>query len=304
MRSQPPRLRVRTPVQIADYQPGSSYGPRILPDYELVWLLRGSARWTTQVLDGEGSVVDQQVHQLRPGMVALARQGTREEYSWDRDRLSQHAYVHFTVEATSRLGPVETWPVVRPMSEVGLIEPLCGYLLDLAAVPSDWARLRSDEMVELLVDLFAGGPLQHETEPVPDRLQRVADRVWDRWSQDGMIIIPVAELAEAANLSLGHLHQVFRDSYGCGPSRALELIRLASAAVSLQRSNDTLRQIAAVTGYSNPYHFSRRFAATYGMPPGQYRLTGEYADPLAPVRRFRLLGLATCLLRHGPGGEP
>lgn len=299
MRSRPPLIGVRTLVQVADYQPGSTYGPRILPDYELVWLLQGAARWTSQTLDEAGTVVEERVHRLEPGMLALARKGTRERYQWDADRISQHAYVHFDVEDQGRLGPVADWPVTRSMSDAVILEGLCSYLLDLAGEQSAWARRRSDEMVQLLLDLFVGGTVTRD-ERFPDQLIPVVEHVAAAWSRDGMGIVTVPELAEAAGLSPGHLHHLFRSRYGCGPARALELVRLASAAVSLQRSNDTLAQIATVAGYSNPYHFSRRFVATYRMPPGRYRATEEFADPMQPIRTTPLLGLANYLLRRTP----
>jgi transcriptional regulator GlxA family with amidase domain len=89
---------------------------------------------------------------------------------------------------------------------------------------------------------------------------------------------------------------VFRAEYAVGPVAAVELVRLARAATLLQRSNLTVGAVATACGFANPFHFSRRFRATYGVPPRTYRRTQTADDPLAPVARAGLLALAHRLL--------
>jgi AraC family transcriptional regulator len=79
-------------------------------------------------------------------------------------------------------------------------------------------------------------------------------------------ILPAAELAAAAGVSSGHLFRVFRAEFGCGPARALEVVRLARSAATLQRSKASLAAVAAQHGFANAYHFSRRFSQADRMP--------------------------------------
>ena len=67
------------------------------------------------------------------------------------------------------------------------------------------------------------------------------------------------------------------------------------AAAMLQRSNATLEEVAAACGFANAYHFSRRFRASYAVPPGRYRRTEPKADPLGPVRAAGLQSVAQLL---------
>ena len=113
-------------------------------------------------------------------------------------------------------------------------------------------------------------------------------------------VLSADELAEAAGVSVGHLFRVFRAEYGCGPIRAIELVRLARSAVALQRSNASLGVVAAQHGFANAYHFSRRFAQAYGMPPGAFRRQRLSPDPLEPVRQARLISFAAPLLSTVP----
>ncbi|MFI5694911.1 helix-turn-helix domain-containing protein [Kribbella sp. NPDC051586] len=301
MTSRPPVISVNSLVQLADYAPGATYGPRWLQNFELLWILHGSALWRTEVYDDAGVRQATVEHELRPGTVALARRGNRDAYIWDCDHPSRHAYVHFQIEDFGGLGDPPSWPSVRSMSDPGLLGELCSYALDLAGVPSP-VRGLSDRLVTTMLEVFVrapGGPSRAE---MPDAVRRLVDHVATVWARSGPRIVSVPELAAAANLSAGHLHRLFREQYACGPAYALDLIRLARAATALLRTNATIGEIAADCGYSNPYHFSRRFALAYGDPPGTFRRRRQLSDPLAPVRAAGLLPLARRLLEAARNG--
>src|SRR5262245_38869163 len=106
-----PKIRAAAAV---GYPPGATFGPRTLGDFELVWLLRGSARWRCGSLTRE----------LVPGSLLLLRPGMRDEFAWDPERTTEHAYVHFTM----RHAGVD-WPLLR---QLGADDPSSGlfrYLL-------------------------------------------------------------------------------------------------------------------------------------------------------------------------------
>ncbi|MFE7710171.1 helix-turn-helix domain-containing protein [Streptomyces sp. NPDC057486] len=289
------KVRAHSHVQVADYGRGAVFGPRVLQAYELVWLLAGSAQWQTEMRDADGAVLGEEDLLLSPGTLALARRGDRESYYWDASRESSHAFVHFSLDSPGHLGHEATWPRVRDMSEAPILQALCAYLLDLADLQSTRSRRRSDECVQLLLDLFIAGPLSQESPQFSPIVRAAVEHVAEVWSTSGYCIVSVEEMAAAATVSTGHLHRLFRDSYACGPARAFELIRLARAAMSLQRSNLSLAEIATEAGFSTPYHFSRRFAETYGTPPGAFRRTQSAVDALWPVRQARLLPLVHLL---------
>ena len=113
---------------------------------------------------------------------------------------------------------------------------------------------------------------------------------------DGPDPRPGARLGGRRRVSPGHLFRIFRTEYGCSPARALEIIRLARAAILLQRSNATLAEIAHRCGFANPYHFSRRFAAVYGLPPGRFRGQPDIRDPYDQARQLGLLPIVRGLL--------
>lgn len=267
-------------MRLADYPPGATFGPRLMVDHEFVWLLRGSAVWTI----GD----DQQL--LRPGLLALAGPGVVDRYQWDPDRPSTHAYVHFGLTGVEQ--PTQRWPAVRSLAALPVLDGICRYLLQLAADPSDRAADRRDQLLALMVDVFVSGPVPAVDDPgLGPMVIMLADRVRTDWDRHGIRPLSVETLAGFAGVSTGHLHRVFRQQVGTAPGRALELIRLARAATTLRRSSASIAGVAALTGFAGPYHFSRRFSAVYGEPPGRYRQAEDAVDPLAPLQESALLQL-------------
>lgn len=288
-----PEIVRRQSVRVADYPAGGSFGPRELFDDEFIWLLRGSAVWTVQ--EGRGKPGERIL--LRPGMLALSRLGTVDHLQWDPDTISTHAYAHFTVANTERLGPRQSWPRTRDISAAPVLGGLTAYLLELAGLPGEQADRRTDELLALLLDLFVTGPFgSSPLAGLPDALITIIDATRSTWIADGMRIVPVDELAASANISPGHVFRLFREHYGVGPARALELARLVRAATWLQRSNSTLAEIAARAGFANAYHFSRRFAGAYGIAPGAFRRRGATSDPYELLRSPALTSLTHALL--------
>ncbi len=276
-------------ARVAHYAPGSLFGPRVLRDYELVWILTGSATWEYR----HPQLSAPARHALRPGDVVIARAGGTDSYVWDDQRPSSHAYVHFELPDLDRAG--EPWPLVRATGQADVVWALCGYLLELSNRDDGEMMSATQRALVVLLEAFVG-----RRNPKPD--QRLADgpiramlsHVRRVWSADGLRIVPLDELASAAGLTVGHLSRVFTRAFGYGLSASLELVRLGRSAIELQRSNLTLDEIARHTGFANAYHFSRRFSHAYGIPPGRFRRAPQ-TDALAPLSAAGLMPLWNAL---------
>ncbi len=286
-------------VRVADYLPGSSYGPRELVDFEFLWLLRGSAVWTVHAGGPlAGSRVTSPVL-LLPGTLLLAPPGAVDSFTWDPTTPSRHAWAHFQVADPAHLPDPRTWPLTRDTVAAPVLASLCRYLEVLGGQQSTAARERSDQLLGLLLDLFVRGPLDEPAAALPQLVAAAVTVTAGLWAADGVRLVEVHELAAATSVSVGHLYRVFREHCGQGPARVLELVRLARAAVMLQRSNASLTEVAAACGFANAYHLSRRFRTAYGVPPGAYRRDPAATDPMTPVRAAGLLPVAHLLAAEG-----
>lgn len=268
---------------VADYPPGSTFGPRDARLHEFVWLLRGSATW----LCGDLRLP------IRPGTLLLIRPGMRDSFHWDPLTPTRHAYVHFTLSSSDSL----EWPLTRDLS--GRSDPmgaLCRYLLHLGTTcPPDWAE-HARETLRLLLLTFLRGPTPIEPPAtLPEPVVAMMAHVREHWSDGTAASLPLSRLAAAARVSPSTLCRTFRHQFGVGPVAALELLRLARAEPLLWQSNLSMQAIAKQCGFADGYHFSRRFRAVYGVAPTTFRATAPEAAPPSPVELGGLAALQSLL---------
>ena len=257
---------------LAYYPPGASYGPRTLADFELVWLQTGSADWRAGQL----------CLRLCPGDLLLIPPGTRDDFRWDREVPTRHGYLHFRCNP----GPVSA-PLLCQGQAHGPIAGLLEFLTWLGEAQQPGWRERAAEVVTVIARVLTDGPLPQPARPEPAALSAALEYVRGQWAAR-MRPLPVRELAAAACVSPSYLSRVFRGEYGCGPGRALELVRLERARTILGRTNLTVTQVAGACGFPDPLYFSRRFRAVYRIAPSAYRDKGAPTVP-APMPRLHAL---------------
>tara|TARA_R110001606_G_scaffold315394_1_gene462141 strand:- start:5535 stop:6092 length:558 start_codon:yes stop_codon:yes gene_type:complete len=85
--------------------------------------------------------------------------------------------------------------------------------------------------------------------------------------------IPIQELADIAQLSVGHFFRAFRGSFGTAPHSYIVARRIERAERRLRESESSLAEVALDCGFADQAHFSRAFAKHAGLPPGAWRRT-------------------------------
>lgn len=126
--------------------------------------------------------------------------------------------------------------------------------------PEHWLRAVSG-VVDLLADLTAGQPsgglLSEEIQI--DRLCAELKRKPEKW-WDG------AQMAAFCNLSEAHLRRLFKVRTGLSPKSYQDQVRVEKAE-ELLKNGFSVRMVSEILGYSDPYHFSRRFKSILGYSP-------------------------------------
>ena len=81
----------------------------------------------------------------------------------------------------------------------------------------------------------------------------------------------LAELAALTGLSVSHFRRLFRDVIGESPAKYALRLRLNRARDELEKSNQTIADIAADNGFYDQSHFVKAFHSVYKLSPGAYR---------------------------------
>jgi AraC family transcriptional regulator len=252
---------------IAAYPPGAKFGPRLLHDFEFVWIIEGHA-----TANFDGQTVDAPV-----GTVLLGRPGMTDRYDWDPARRTIQAFFHFSFDYSDPVWPpLKDWPLARKMSTEDILRPLFRYVVGLA---QNQTPARSP-LLEMAVTLMLRGFLADQTaialephENLPPAVQKALAAIREALAKDPPAAITLSALARAAHVSPEYLCRLFRRHLNMGPLECAGLARLERAASLLVRSNLPVSQIADAVGFVSPYHFSTKFRKVYGLSPRDYRLS-------------------------------
>lgn len=283
MRAEPTRLRLGYLYGgEVRYQPGEQLALRQLTDYELVYVISGTVRYTC---DGE-------TYAVPPGGIILGREGSSEKYKWDATKETRHAFFHFRVDQLPADWPdPSNWPRFQPEPDPVVVS-LFRHVMVHINEHGDWPAVAPGERDCLLVETLIDSYLEsHETsvrqfererpEPVRRALKWMRQQIDDQpnyW-------FTLADMARAAGCTPKYLCRVFKQSVGYSPAKTGTFMRLQLSLVLLTRSNLTIGEVAAKCGFDNPLYFSRCFRKAFGRPPTAVRsdLANGIPPPSAPL---------------------
>ena len=76
-------------------------------------------------------------------------------------------------------------------------------------------------------------------------------------------------LARRFHTSPQHINHLFKTELGTSPTRLLHSERAKKAFLLIQNERISVKEAAYLTGFCDPYHFSKVFKKVYGFPPGR-----------------------------------
>ena len=244
------------------FETGYTLLPRTVPDYNLIFMRRGTVVW----------VVDDVPYTLEPGDLILVPPAVKHHgYSKTKKITLGSLHVEVTLPGGQDVFDVTLLP---PHRHVDAGTRLDGYLRDTVAeyerddksqtaltMPS-WARLVVLELIRY--DAEKGTLRQRPVDPLvaavlEDLNQRIAEPTTLDW------------LSERSGFTPQHLNRVFRKLVGVTPLQYLNRMRMERAATLLADGRLTIKAIARELSFDDPYYFSRQFKQHFGRSPLQYR---------------------------------
>ncbi|MES2462209.1 MAG: helix-turn-helix transcriptional regulator, partial [Armatimonadota bacterium] len=275
-------LRDERPFAIATYPPGASYGPRVLRNWEFVWMLEGDAVYTRA----------DQTAEAPEGSLVLCRPGATDFFRWDPVHSTRHAYFHFELDGDfpSAWPDPDRWPLVRcPSGDTDLLRPL---FRNLMAWGNQGDAVQRQLIALSLVAAFVTGESESGSvrsvstsrPQYPEPVERALAYISSRLETDPAGALSLGDIAEAAFVTPEHLCRLFKAATGTSPSENVRLARLDRSVTLLCRTNFTVTEIAALCGFASPFHFSRRFKDAFGQSPRALRdavASGAIPAPLS-----------------------
>ncbi len=82
----------------------------------------------------------------------------------------------------------------------------------------------------------------------------------------------VREMAQFCGISESHFRSTFEEYSGIPPKLYIDRVKMGVAMEKLAISSIKITELAALLGYLDQYHFSRRFKALNGVSPSDFRL--------------------------------
>ncbi len=139
-------------------------------------------------------------------------------------------------------------------------------IIELAIDNSDDSQIKANmELQKLLVDLYFENkhPEFLENPAFEQLLVEIKKSPGKYWS--------LVMMTDFCNLSVSQLNRMFKKKTGMTSKDYIDNIRMHLASEMLASGSKTIKEIAAVLGYADPYHFSRRFKELKAYSPKKYK---------------------------------
>ena len=223
--------------------------------YALTHMYDGSGRFWLEKGD--------MTHNIAPGDCLMVTPGTIHRYGGING-------MKFIEDSVNFCGPVadmlySSGIISNGVFPLGRIRRL-RLVIDFFSDPSVDSQIRANiELQKLLVELYLSKKDTSVREhPLLDGLLEEIRNHPRRWWS-------VEEMAEICSLSVDQMRRIFFQRTGVTPKLYVDRIKLNSAAELLLSGDASIAEIAALYGYKEQYHFSRRFKEVMGMSPRDYR---------------------------------
>ena len=272
---------------LSEYPPGTSEGPRVLEDFQLVILLAGRARWTS----------DQTCFEVTAGDAWLSPPGVQEHLAVHDDQGLRMAFIHLDLRRRDG-SPCDAtnWPRVQRLPPEDVLRPLLRHLTWLADTrPAQWEDLARSAAVHLVGAFIAGqlGTGAADIQPLPAPVEKALAYLRSCWrGRERLMAVPVVAMARAAGVSREHLARQFRRAYGTTPAAIEHRLRLDRAVELLTSTNLEVAVIAERCGWHDSAHFTRRFRTHFKVSPRAMRTAARSGDGgrFTSPARLQILG--------------
>ena len=90
--------------------------------------------------------------------------------------------------------------------------------------------------------------------------------------------LSLAEVADAVGYHKKYLSSTFKKQFGMGLSEYLRILRIRYAVMLIENGVTSVKNVAALSGFSDPLYFSKVFTEMIGTSPSQYQKNSKQQE--------------------------
>jgi AraC-like DNA-binding protein len=264
---------------------GGGFGPRYLQDFQILVMQAGQGTIT----------IDEATYEISPGDAVFYGPNERHQVTSSIDDPLRLAGIHFVMCAEdaeklvpgrefARDVPWQSWtassplrPAPAPHISAGLhseVHRLCeALILSYVIEPAGRQLEKRGLLLQLLHAWHDASPAQPPAQPatMPARYRRVLDSCEQKLLANLRRPPSPAQLAVLAGLSEGYFNVLFKRHSGYTVGAFVTRHRLLEARRLLVQGQLSVKEVACHVGFTDPFHFSRLFAKTFGVAPSRLR---------------------------------
>jgi AraC-like DNA-binding protein len=238
-------------VNIANYRliakPFECWGPRTIPDTELIFIHSGSFALE----------LARQTVRAEAGHLLTIFPGERHCFR-NLKESGLISCIHCDVPAGKN--PLRLNPVADP--EIAEAFRRCGDVFMHPAPHRD--ELTGTILNELLLRL-SGTASPSDGQHPSARVAEMVSYIREHCAEP----VTRSVLAKQFHISPQHINHLFKTELGTSPTTLLHLERAKRAFLLIQNDRQSVKEAAEKTGFCDAYHLSKVFKKVYGFPPGR-----------------------------------
>jgi AraC-like DNA-binding protein len=241
-------------------KPGTEIKRSSYPYYAISYLRQGHGSFT----------IHDRTHELAPGTVSGHCPGTPHRFNYDADHQAENLFVVFTgpealeLMKKSTLANQGAISLDYPEHYLHLLLRIQEQSLEMTANSANICSSYLRILLLGLADLNVQSKPASKAEATYQECKSVIDANF-------MTLSSMKELVRLSGWNADYITRLFQRFNGITPSKYLMQIKLERAAMILLDGNARINDIASEMGFSDHYHFSKRFKAYHGLSPAQYR---------------------------------
>lgn len=208
------------------------------------------------------------------GSVIIYHPHEPQQYSYKKSDNYECIWVHFTGSGVKKLMgdlKIDEKRVFNINDTAAFEEVLTGILPEhrLQRRGADYAEAAL--VMQLLVLLG-----RNDLEPALDcsTSRQKIDSILLEMEKNATDSFKVEDYAEKVHLSIGRFTHIFSETVGVSPHKYMIMLKMKKAKQLLRQTDHSVKEIAELSGFSDPMYFSRIFKKYVGCTPMQYRKSG------------------------------